>query len=136
MNDILISRLSVRILRIFLSGIFIVAGFNHLFNIEKVASRLANANFIEIISAMVDPKWLIISSGIVMIIAGISFLLGFKTKWAAIILITVLIPITLTIQVGQLETMGPLFKNIAILGGLLFFILNDTTQAKTKKIII
>ncbi|MBK6263545.1 DoxX family protein [Marivirga sp. S37H4] len=130
MNDILISRFSVRVLRIFLSGIFIVAGFNHLFNIEKIASRLANANFIEIISGMVDPKWLIISSGIVMIIAGISFLLGLKTRWAAIILIAVLIPITLTVQVGQLETMGPLFKNIAILGGLLFFILNDTTQTK------
>ncbi len=133
MNDILISRLSIRVLRVFLSGIFIVAGFNHLFNIEKVASRLAHANFIEILSAMVDPKWLIILSGIVMIIAGISFLIGFKTKWAAIILVAVLIPITITIQVGQLETMGPLFKNIAIFGGLLFFILNDTTQ--TKKIL-
>lgn len=134
MKDILISRVSIRVLRIFLSGIFIVAGFNHLFNIEKVAARLASANFIELITAVVDTKWLIILSGIVMILAGISFLLGLKTKWAALILIAVLIPITLTIQVGQLETLGPLFKNIAILGGLLFFILNDTTQ--TKKIII
>jgi len=37
----------------------------------------------------------------------------------------VLIPITLTIQVGQVQTMGPLFKNIGLAGGLLFFAMND-----------
>ncbi|GAA5027075.1 hypothetical protein GCM10011506_13330 [Marivirga lumbricoides] len=113
-----------------MSGIFIVAGFNHLFNLEKTSERLANANFIDIIGAIIDPKWLIISSGIVMVVAGIGFSLGIKTKWSAIILITVLIPITLTVQVGQLSTLGPLFKNIAILGGLLFFVLNNTSNVK------
>lgn len=58
-------------------------------------------------------------------IAGFSLLVGYKTKWAAIVLAAVIIPITLTVQVGQIHTLGPLFKNIAILGGLLFFILND-----------
>jgi len=38
----------------------------------------------------------------------------------------VLLPITLSVQVGQIETLGPLFKNIAIMGGLLFFIINKT----------
>ena len=61
-----------------------------------------------------------------MVAAGFLFLIGYKTKWAAITLMMVLVPITLTVQVGQITTLGPLFKNIAILGGLLFFILNDT----------
>lgn len=69
---------------------------------------------------------LIILSGIAMLAAGFLFLIGYKTKWAALILMAVLIPITLTVQVGQITTLGPLFKNIAILGGLLFFVLNDT----------
>lgn len=53
---------------------------------------------------------------------------GYKTKWAAMVLMAVLTPITLTVQVGQITTLGPLFKNIAILVGLLFFILNDTNN--------
>lgn len=63
-----------------------------------------------------------------MVVAGFLFLIGYKTKWAAITLMAVLIPITLTVQVGQITTLGPLFKNIAILGGLLFFVMNDTTK--------
>lgn len=130
MNNILINRFSVRVLRISLSGIFIIAGLNHLFNIENVTARLANANFIDAIRALVDPQWLVLSSGIMMIIAGISFSFGIKPKWSAIILIAILIPITITVQVGQLATLGPLFKNIAIFGGLLFFVLNNTSQTK------
>jgi len=34
----------------------------------------------------------------------------------------------LTIQVGQMATLGPLFKNIALLGGLLFFSINSKIQ--------
>ncbi|WP_425338228.1 DoxX family protein, partial [Tamlana crocina] len=67
-------------------------------------------------------------SGIVMLVAGLAFFAGFKTRWAAAVLLAVLIPITLTIQVGQAHTMGPLFKNVAIMGGLLFFILNNFSK--------
>ncbi len=63
-----------------------------------------------------------------MLIAGISLLLGFKTKMASIILIAVLIPITLTVQVGQMTSLGPLFKNVAILGGLLFLSINSNLK--------
>lgn len=66
-----------------------------------------------------------------MLIGGLAFLVGYKTKWAAMVLIAVLIPITLTIQVGQMNTIGPLFKNIAIMGGLLFFIMNDFKEEKS-----
>ena len=127
-TKILISRRSIQLLRILVSGIFLVAGFNHLLNIEKTAQRIEKASFKGIAYFFGEPQWLIIISGIVMLTAGFIFLIGYKTKWAAIVLMAVLIPITLTVQVGQITTLGPLFKNIAILGGLLFFILNDTNN--------
>jgi putative oxidoreductase len=127
-TKILISRRSIKLLRIMVSGIFLVAGFNHLLNIEKTAQRIEKASFKGIAYFFGEPQWLIIISGIVMLTAGSIFLIGYKTKWAAIILMMVLIPITLTVQVGQITTLGPLFKNIAILGGLLFFIMNDTNN--------
>lgn len=126
--QISISRRSIQVLRILVSGIFLVAGFNHLTNVEKTAQRIEQASFKGIAHFFGEPQWLIILSGIAMLGAGFLFLIGYKTKWAAVVLMAVLIPITLTVQVGQITTLGPLFKNIAILGGLLFFILNDTDK--------
>ena len=127
-TKVLVNRRSIQLLRILVSGIFLVAGFNHLLHVEKTAQRIEQASFKGIAYFFGEPRWLIILSGIVMISAGFLFLLGYKTKWAAMVLIAVLIPITLTVQVGQITTLGPLFKNIAILGGLLFFLLNDTNN--------
>ena len=127
-TKILISRRSIQLLRVLVSGIFLVAGMNHLLNVEKTAKRIEQASFKGIAYFFGEPEWLIVLSGIVMVAAGFLFLVGYKTKWAALVLMAVLIPITLTVQVGQITTLGPLFKNIAILGGLLFFILNDTNN--------
>jgi putative oxidoreductase len=44
-----------------------------------------------------------------MLIAGIALMLG-EPKYAAIILAMVLILITITVQIGQMSTIGPLFK--------------------------
>jgi putative oxidoreductase len=124
-KHIKVSYQSIRILRIFLSGIFLVASFNHLVNSEKTVARLQNANFKGIAYFFGNPELLINISGIVMLVAGICLLLGMGTRYAAVVLALVLLPITLTVQVGQITTLGPLFKNIAIMGGLLFFIQND-----------
>jgi putative oxidoreductase len=121
---------SVVILRIMLSLIFIVASTNHIFNTEKIVSRIENANMGFIGYFLGTPKLAVILSGIVMLIAGLTLLIGFKTRIAALILIAILIPITLTIQVGQITTLGPLFKNVAILGGLLFFSINSSIKIK------
>ena len=133
-TNILVSRRSVQVLRVMLSGIFLVASFNHLLNIEKTVNRIDQANFKGIAYFFGIPELLVMSSGVVMLIAGIGLLIGFKTRWAATILLAVLIPITLTVQVGQITTLGPLFKNIAISGGLLFFILNNFKNQQTTKI--
>lgn len=122
---------SVVILRIMLSLIFIIASISHFFNTEKTVSKIENSTFGFIGNILGTPEIAVILSGIIMLIAGIAFLLGFKTRIAAMVLIAVLIPITLTVQVGQMTTLGPLFKNVAILGGLLFFSINS--NLKTQK---
>lgn len=129
-NEIQVNRRSVQLFRMMLSGIFLVASFSHIVKVEKTVQRIEQANFKGIAYFFGEPKMLVIASGIVMFIAGTGLLLGYKTRWAAMILAAVLIPITLTIQVGQITTLGPLFKNIAILGGLTFFILNDFNNSE------
>ncbi|HLW14987.1 MAG TPA: DoxX family protein [Flavobacteriaceae bacterium] len=127
---ITVSKRSVQVLRILLSGIFILAGSNHLLQVEKTVKRIEMAAFKGFAYFFGNPEILVILSGVVMLVAGISFLIGFKTRWAAIVLLAVLIPITITVQIGQVNSLGPLFKNIAITGGLLFFILNDIKTFK------
>lgn len=119
-----VSYISVVILRIMLSLIFIVASVGHFFNTENIVSRIENATLGFIGNILGTPETAVYLSGVAMLIAGVSLLIGFKSRIAAIILIAVLIPITLTIQVGQMTTLGPLFKNVAIFGGLLFFSIN------------
>lgn len=119
-----VGRSSVAVLRVMVSLIFIVASLNHLINTDKAVARIENAKFGALGHLLGPPEISVIASGVVMLLAGIALAIGFKTKWSALLLIVMLIPITLTIQVGQMATVGPLFKNIAILGGLLFFVLN------------
>lgn len=125
-----VSYKSVVTLRIMLSLIFIVASTSHFLNTEKTVSRIENASMGFIGNIIGTPETAVILSGVVMLIAGMSLLIGFKTRIAAIVLIAVLIPITLTIQVGQMASLGPLFKNVAILGGLLFFSINSNLQTQ------
>lgn len=125
-----VSKLSIAILRMMISMIFIVASLNHIFQLEKTVNRIESAKFGILGNMMGPPEVSAIVSGIVMFVAGISLLIGYQTKLAAIALIAVLIPITLTIQVGQISSLGPLFKNVAILGGLLFFAINNFSKQK------
>lgn len=126
MNHYSIHSRSLLILRASLSGIFLVAGINHLLFTENVTARLlaSGANSLIVPDVLAPP--LVTLSGVFMLIWGIALLLGFRTRMAAFGLILILIPITLTVQVGQWATVGPLFKNIVILGGLIFFALNGS----------
>ncbi|MBK5194059.1 MAG: DoxX family protein [Flavobacteriaceae bacterium] len=130
MTKVSVNQRSIQIFRVMLSGIFFVASLSHLFNIEKTLQKLDQARFKGIAYFFGDPTLMIILSGIAMLLAGLSLMAGFKTKWAAILLAACLIPITITVQVGQTASLGPLFKNIAIFGGLLFFILNDFNKTQ------
>jgi len=113
---------SVFLLRILLSGIFISAGLTHLIKPELITQRIEATAFIQF---MGNPYLMGILSGVALLMGGIALLLGVFTRQAALILFIVLIPITITIQMGNGLMHGPLWKNAALFGGLLFFIINN-----------
>ena len=63
---------------------------------------------------------LVLLAGVGLVAGGLALFAGFQTRLAALGLIAILVPITLTVQMTP-EALGPLFKNVAILGGLIFF---------------
>lgn len=65
-----------------------------------------------------------------LLIGGLVLFSGYFTRLAAGILLALLIPITITAQAGSIDLMGPFMKNIAIMGGLIFFVMNDFRMQK------
>lgn len=120
-----VNGVSVLLFRVCLSGIFITAGISHLLQPDQVAARIQSAAFHSFASFFGDPHLLGIVSGYALLVGGIAFLLGIVTRWSALLLFLVLIPITITIQMGNGLFHGPLWKNMALFGGLLFFIINN-----------
>lgn len=112
--------LSTAVFRVLLSTIFLVSGSTHLVRPGDVAHRLAAAPFGHVATAIAPGEALVLLAGVALLFGGIALLVGYRTRAAAALLIAVLIPITLTVQLGP-ATLGPLFKNVAILGGLIHF---------------
>ncbi|MCP2044307.1 DoxX family membrane protein [Pontibacter sp. HSC-36F09] len=127
MENTALQKISFLVLRIMGSLIFIMAGFNHLLLTAGAAARLEKAPFAHLASWIAPAETLIILSGVGLLIGGSMLLAGFKTRLAAALLLGILIPITLTVQVGA-EGSGPLFKNIALIGMLMFFIVNGAVH--------
>ena len=61
---------------------------------------------------------------------GFLLVINQYTRYAAILLLALLIPITISVQLQGFQTLGPLFKNVAIAGALLFFINNRFEKLK------
>ncbi|MBC5994381.1 DsrE family protein [Pontibacter cellulosilyticus] len=120
-------KISFLVLRIMASLIFIVAGISHFVKTAGAAARLENAPFAHLATWMAPAETLIILSGIGLLLGGFMLLAGYKTKLAAAGLLAILIPITLTVQVGSGDY-GPLFKNVALTGVLIFFIVNGAVH--------
>jgi putative oxidoreductase len=106
--------------RALLSLIFLVAGTGHLLNTEHIVQRLNEAQLGYLATSVAPAEPLVLLAGGALLAGGLGLLLGLQTRLAAGLLILVVIPITITVQIGR-PTLGPLFKNIAILGGLLYF---------------
>ena len=113
-----IENLTHLVFRAFTSSIFLVAGIQHLVSPDDVASRLIAAPLGHLATAIADPRTLMVGMGVVLVAGGLALLLGSFTRMAALALAACLIPITISVQVGSAATLGPLFKNVAIMGAL------------------
>ncbi len=109
------------IFRIALSLIFVIGGLGHFGRQEWMLQRLTQSPWFEWVGSLGNPIFFLEMSGLVMIVAGISLVAGFCTRLSALALFVTLVPITFVIHIAPDHT-GPLFKNIAILGALLHFI--------------
>jgi putative oxidoreductase len=109
--------------RTLFSLIFLVAGIGHLVAPAKIAARLESAPFGYLATSMASAETLVLLAGVALVAGGTGLLAGAKTRLSALLLIAVLVPITLTVQVGSGD-LGPLFKNVALLGGLIHFATN------------
>lgn len=111
--------------RMMLSGIFIVAGCSHLVDPSKTAGRLEAAPMGWLATWMAPAEMLVVLSGVALLVGGLALLAGFQTRLAALGLLALIIPITLTVQISP-ASLGPLFKNIGLAGGLIYFITHGT----------
>ncbi len=107
--------------RVLFSLIFVVAGVGHFVRPHELVTRLLEAPLSWLATAVAPASLLILLTGVILVPAGLALLLGFWTRPAAVLLLIVLVPITITVDVGNPKNMGPLFKNIALFGGLIHF---------------
>lgn len=109
--------------RIGISLIFLLAGANKLMNFDAYQKLLTEKGFQYI-------PFVIFAAAVVEIIGAISLILGWKTRWGAILLLLFIVPTTLIFHnfwdfvepaVRELQ-MIMFFKNLAIIGGLLYIL--------------
>lgn len=132
MNKTEVNVSSIQILRIMLSGIFIMAGINHVLFPAQVAKKLMESSVYEKLLFFMNAELLVSATGIGLLAGGFFLLFNRYTRIAAILLLALLIPITISVQLQGWQTVGPLFKNVAIAGGLLFFIINKLDSSTMK----
>ncbi|MBI4209826.1 MAG: DoxX family protein [Deltaproteobacteria bacterium] len=126
--------------RLFLSAIFMMAGFGKIMDLSGTSAYMAS-------QGMPLVPFFLAMAIIFELGGGLSLLIGFKTRWGALALIAFLIPTTLIFHnfwadppdQRQLQ-MIMFLKNLAILGGLLTVLahgpgsmsIDSRTSKKTK----
>lgn len=108
-----------RLGRTLLAILFIVSGF------QKIADFQGSLEYMD--AAGVPPEPIILGVGMLMeLVGGILLLIGFRERFAALLLVAYLIPVTLLVHdfwafegaEGMMQR-AQFLKNVAILGGLL-----------------
>lgn len=89
---------------------------------EAILKKVSTSRAYDFVNHEFIFETAIVLSGIVMLAGGAALLLGIGVKIAAAVLLAVLIPITLTVQLENLNDLGPFFKNVAISGSLVFIL--------------
>lgn len=108
--------------RVLTSLIFIVGGLGHFGQHEMMLDRMEESPWASTVNMIGDPSLLLWLSGLAFVVAGITLALGWMTRASALVLFVTLVPVTIAIHVvPDTSHVGPLFKNIAILGALLLF---------------
>lgn len=104
------------------SLIFIIGGLGHFGQHDMMLDRMVESPWAPLVAKIGDPSILLWLSGIAFVVAGFTLALGWMTRASALVLFFTLVPVTISIHVvPDTSHVGPLFKNIAILGALLFF---------------
>lgn len=111
------------VFRIATSLIFIIGGIGHFAAHDYMLERMAESPWRDAVAMIGDPSWLLWLSGGVFVTFGITLALGFLTRISALLLLATLVPITIAVHVAPGHA-GPLFKNIAIMGALLYLYAN------------
>jgi putative oxidoreductase len=108
--------------RVLTSLIFIIGGLGHFGQHQVMLDRMEGSPWAPMVASVGDPSILLWLSGIAFVLAGFTLALGWMTRASALVLFITLIPVTIVVHVvPDTSHVGPLFKNIAILGALLFF---------------
>tara|TARA_B100001057_G_C22654259_1_gene873336 strand:+ start:455 stop:913 length:459 start_codon:yes stop_codon:yes gene_type:complete len=107
------------VFRLSISLIFMIGGLGHFFAHQHMLGRMHLSPWRSYVELVGNPSVLLWLSGAIFIAAGITLALGWMTRISAAVLFLTLVPITVAIHVAPGHT-GPLFKNVAILGSLIF----------------
>ena len=108
--------------RLLTSLIFIIGGLGHFGQHKMMLDRMAGSPWSPMVNWIGDPSILLMLSGLAFVVAGLTLAVGWMTRASALVLFVTLIPVTIAVHVvPDTSHVGPLFKNIAILGALLFF---------------
>lgn len=113
-----LARNSPAIFRIALSLIFIVGGLGHFFQLEVMLERMDESPWREQVEALGDPAVLLWLSGAAFVVFGLLLMAGLLQRLSALVLFITLVPVTLSIHIAP-GHVGPLLKNVAILGALM-----------------
>ena len=111
------------VFRIATSLIFIIGGIGHFAAHDYMLERMAESPWRDVVATIGDPSILLWLSGGLFVVFGMTLALGFLTRISALLLLVTLIPITIAVHVAPGHA-GPLLKNIAIMGALLYFYAN------------
>jgi len=106
--------------RVSTSLIFIIGGLGHFGRHDDMLARIEESPWRDAVHVIGSPSWLLWLSGAVFIVFGLSLAIGYATRVSALLLFATLIPITISVHWAP-GHVGPFFKNVAILGALLYF---------------